>query len=67
MGSTTARRFHKFTIPRKWAWELIETDETDFYRRVGNVSRFNPASETPPRWEDVDRDWTDDMGETDQR
>jgi hypothetical protein len=66
MGSTTTRRFYEFTIPRKWAWELIETDEAQFYQRIGNVSRFNPPSETTPRWEDMDRDWADDMGETDQ-
>ena len=67
MGSTTARRFHGFTIPRKWAWELIETDEATFHRRIGNVSRFNPPSEETPYREGMDRDWVGDLGETDER
>jgi hypothetical protein len=67
MGLTTARRFHKFTIPRKWAWELIETDETIFYRRIGNVSRFNPPGEEALSGEDLDRDVWGDLDETDER
>ena len=67
MGTTTRRQFHGFTIPRKWAWELIETDETLFHRRVGNVSRFNPPSEEAPYREDMDRDWRDDLDETRER
>ena len=58
---------HGFTIPRKWAWELIETDEALFHRRVGNVSRFNPPCEETSDWEDLDGDWRDDLDETRER
>ncbi len=66
MGTFTRRQFHGFTIPRKWAWELIETDEAYFYRRIGNVSRFNPPSKEISCWQDMDGDWTGDLDETDQ-
>ena len=67
MGSTTAKRFHGFTIPRKWAWELIETNEACFHRRIGNVSRFNPPSEEAPYREELDRDQDRDLDETGER
>ena len=67
MGSIRGRQFHGFTIPRKWAWELIETDEALFYRRIGNVSRFNPPSEETPYREGMDRDWPGDLDKTGER
>jgi hypothetical protein len=67
MGSVRTRRFYGFTIPRKWVWELIETDEAIFHQRIGNVSRFNPPSEETPYREGMDGDYDGDLGETDER
>jgi hypothetical protein len=67
MGSITAKRFHGFTIPRKWAWELIETDEAKIYQRVGNVYRFNPPRKEISDWQDMDRGCCGDLEETNER
>lgn len=67
MGSTTRRQFHGFTIPRKWAWLLDEADETIKYRRIGNVSRFDPPSKETPSWEDLDGDWAGDLDQARER
>jgi hypothetical protein len=63
MGFITGRQFHGFTISRKWLWNDIETDETYFGRRIGNVTRFDPPSQETPTWEDVDRDWDGNLEE----
>ena len=67
MGSTRAGRLHKFTVPRKWAWILDETDEPIVYRRIGNVFSFNSTSEETLDWEELARDWDDDLGEAGER
>ena len=67
MGSTRAEGFRGFIVPRKWAQWIIETDETAEYRRVGNVLVFDTPSEETPRWEDLDGDWEDDLGEAGER
>jgi hypothetical protein len=67
MGSTRTKRFHGFTIPRKWVWELIETDKASFCQRVGNVARFNPPSKETFDWEELDRDVWGDLDETRER
>ena len=67
MGSFGTRRLHKFTIPRKWSWLLDEADEAPEYRRIGNVSRFNPPCEETPNWEELYGDWADDLGEAGER
>lgn len=63
MGSTRAKRIHRFTVPRQWAHLIDEGDETAEYRRIGNVSRFDPPREEAPRWEDLDGDWDGDLDE----
>ena len=64
MGFTVTGRLYKFTIPRKWAWLLDETDETYKYRRACNVSGFDPTSKEKPDWTDLDRNWPDNLDQT---
>ncbi len=66
MGSFGTRRVYQFTIPRKWAWLLDEANETVKYRRIGNVSRFDSPGQETFTWEDLDRDWSGDLDETDE-
>ncbi len=67
MGSTRATGFRGFIVPRKWAQWINETDEATKYRRVGNVYRFDSPSKETLDWEDMDRDWADDLDETGER
>lgn len=67
MGFTRTGRLHKFTIPHKWAWLLDEADEASEYRRISDVSRFDPPSKEAIDWEDLDGDWGDDLGEAGER
>ena len=67
MGSTGTKRFRGFAVPHKWAQWIDETDEAPKYRRVGNVLVFDTPSEETPRWEDLDGDWEDDLGEAGER
>ena len=67
MGSSRATRVRGLTVSHKWSQWIDETDETPKYRRVGDVLVFDTPSEETPRWEDLDGDWEDDLGEAGER